>query len=107
MTFRRTVQLAKRAVVTAVLLAAPSALMAQPVPFDAEGNSAGAYSPDWTAALADRFPACQSHEAGEISAAVIVVRQSAEVRRMSTDAAYAINTDDDRANDLWVVGTCS
>jgi hypothetical protein len=63
--------------------------------------------PEWTADLADQFPGCKPQKPGEVTAAVVVVLPTSEVRRMTTDAAYAINADDERANNVWVVGTCN
>lgn len=106
MNMRRIVQIAKTVVTVAALASAPMMFMAQPAPFEVGADSGATYAPEWTAELAERFPACDAHEAGDLTAAVVVVLQSGEVRRMSTNNAYSINTDDNRANDLWVVGAC-
>ena len=102
---RRTILLAKRTTTLGFLLAAPFALMAQHAPFaepTAETNV-----PTWTVEMAEDFPGCQRHREGTVSAAVIVVDSGADVRRMSVDRAFALNTDDERANNVWVVGSCA
>lgn len=65
-----------------------------------------AVAPTWTSATADRFPACRAHREGDVAAVVVVADTSSDVRRMSTDLAWALNSDAEKANDVWVVGTC-
>jgi hypothetical protein len=96
----------KQLVTIAVLVAAPSALMAQPAPFDLDAHAGPSNVPAWTAEHADRFPACDAYAEGDLVAAVVVVHPDAEVQRMSTDAAWALNTDAERANNVWVIGSC-
>lgn len=62
--------------------------------------------PAWSTAMAERFPACEEYVEGDIAASVVVVHPDATVERMSTDAAYAVNSDAERANNTWVVGAC-
>jgi hypothetical protein len=102
--FRSTVRFAKNAITLLVLVGAPVLLMAEPEPF-ASSPSEG-YVAEWTTEMAEQFPACQPHKEGDLTAAVVVIHQSGDVRRMSTDAAFAVNADDERANDIWVVGSC-
>jgi hypothetical protein len=102
---KRIVKAAKTTITTAALFAAPFALMAQPAPF-AEAADTGSNVPSWTAELAERFPACSEQREGVVAAAVVVVDSGANVHRMSVDRAYALNTDGERANDVWVVGAC-
>lgn len=104
---KRTIQTAKRTITWAFLFAVPFALMAQPSPFDLDAHAAPANAPSWTTQHADRFPACEEYAEGDIVAAVVVVHPNADVARMSTDAAYALNTDDERANNVWVIGSCA
>jgi hypothetical protein len=101
----RAALIAKRTITIAALFAAPFALMAQPSPF-AEAADTATNVPSWTAELADRFPACEEQREGVLAAAVVVVDSGADVHRMSVDQAYALNTDDERANNVWVVGAC-
>lgn len=90
----------------AFLFAVPFALMAQPAPFDLDANPAPTNAPAWTAEHAEQFPACEAQREGVVAAAVVVVDSGAEVSRMSVDKAFALNTDDERANNVWVVGAC-
>jgi hypothetical protein len=101
----RAALIAKHTITLAALFAAPFALMAQPAPF-AEAADTATNVPTWTAELAERFPACQEQREGVVAAAVVVVDSGADVARMSVDRAYALNTDTERANDVWVVGAC-
>lgn len=104
---KRIVKAAKTTITWAFLFAAPFALMAQPSPFDLDAHAAPTNTPTWTAEHAERFPSCQKQREGVVAAAVVVVDSGADVRRMSVDRAYALNTDDERANNVWVIGSCA
>lgn len=104
--FQITVLRIKKAITIIFLASAPMALMAQPVPFAEGAEGAPSNIPAWTAEMADRFPACEAHREGDVASAVIVVDSGADAKRMSTDAAYALNSDAERANNVWIVGVC-
>lgn len=61
--------------------------------------------PTWTPALADRFPACVAND-GRLAETVVVIDQGNDAARVSFDEAYAAVTDDEPANDVWIVGVC-
>lgn len=60
--------------------------------------------PEWSWVAAD-FPACLS-ETGVLADEVVVVDSGADAHRLPFDRAWDLNHDDERANDVWVVGTC-
>ena len=60
--------------------------------------------PEWSWVAAD-FPACSS-ETGVLADEVVVVDSGADSHRLPFDRAWDLNHDDERANDVWVVGTC-
>ena len=62
--------------------------------------------PAWSADLADRFPACRRHREGVLAPGLVVIDSAAGAHRMSTDAAFALNSDAEQANNVWVVGVC-
>lgn len=63
-------------------------------------------SPSWSQSVAAEFPGCQKQREGDVSDTVVVVTQGSDMKRVSTESAYALNTDDERANDVWVIGVC-
>lgn len=91
--------------ITAVAFILTSAVSGVKAPAPDFAQAETVSMPSWSD-VADRFPGCDAHREGVVAAAVVVVDSSAVSRRMSTDAAYAVNTDGVRANDVWVVGTC-
>lgn len=105
-TFRRTVQITKTVITTTVLFATPFALMAQPAPA-IDHHVEATNTPAWNRHLADQFPACEAIREGVVTPAVIVVRSTGIAQRLTTDRAFALNADDERANNVWVVGTCA
>lgn len=60
--------------------------------------------PEWSW-VADDFPACSS-ATDVLADTVVVVDSGADARRISFDRAWDLNHDGERANDVWVVGTC-
>ena len=60
--------------------------------------------PEWSWVAAD-FPSC-SGATDVLADQVVVVDSGAESYRLGFDQAWAINHDGERANDVWVVGTC-
>lgn len=104
---KRIVKAAKTTVTWAFLFAVPFALMAQPAPFDLDAQAGPSNVPAWTGEHAEQFPSCEKHREGVVAAAVVVVDSGADVHRMSVDKAYALNTDDERANNVWVIGSCA
>lgn len=60
--------------------------------------------PEWSWVAAE-FPSC-SPETDVLAEDVVVVDSGAESYRLPFDRAWDLNHDDERANDVWVVGTC-
>ena len=60
--------------------------------------------PEWSW-VAEDFPSC-SPRTDVLAEDVVVVDSGADSHRMDFDRAWALNHDNERANDVWVVGTC-
>jgi len=63
--------------------------------------------PDWTRATARAYPGCEAVQDGVLYDTVVVVKSDASTVRMPFDKAWALGHDDERANDVWVIGGCA
>jgi hypothetical protein len=87
--------------------------MTQPAP-PLEGGSwstageaawAGAHNvPSWTPAIARQFPGCEKAAAAYGSR--VVVKLDGKAYRMSWDESWERTHNENKADDVWVVGSC-
>lgn len=60
--------------------------------------------PEWSW-VAEDFPGC-SPRTDVLAEDVVVVDSGSDAHRLDVDRAWDLNHDDERANNVWVVGTC-
>lgn len=68
-------------------------------------NKANPAAVSWTKADAKRFAGCEQFDP-EVLAELIVVRHDSTREPMSFDETLERNTNEDRADDVWPIGTC-
>lgn len=61
-------------------------------------------APTWDAEYRERFPGCTNKK--RLADIVVVVRMSARVQLMGFNEAWERGTNENRADDVWVVGWC-
>jgi hypothetical protein len=63
--------------------------------------------PTWDREASAAFPKCEANREGVLYPVVVVVTMGGDLSRMSFDEAWGRGTNDERADDVWVVGGCA